>query len=103
MGLVDLIGVRALDELALVMFRWLDESFPDLKYVVVSHFGPGDYLESAYSVRDHLRSLLAPGWRDRVERQWLDTAHVLIRARREAASDYIEQERAIAEERRWRG
>lgn len=76
----ELVDLGFVDEMVLVVFRWTDPATPELRYSVLAH---ADQLPNASSiatvVRGQLRSLLQPGWRDRVEKQWLSRDKVLIR------------------------
>ncbi|MFD1722373.1 hypothetical protein [Amnibacterium endophyticum] len=76
----ELVDVGFVDEMVLIVFRWTDPATPELRYSFLAH---ADQLPNAASIatviRGQLRTLLQPGWRDRVEKQWLSRDKVLIR------------------------
>lgn len=73
-----LVDVAYLDRLVVVAFRWTDPETPELTYVTMLHADTTTVSIAAAVIRSALRSLLAPGWRDRVDRTWLDRTRVLI-------------------------
>lgn len=99
----DLVDVGFVDELVLIVFRWTDPDTPELRYGYLAHAdrlpGPDSV---ATVVRAQLRTLLRPGRRDRVDRQWLSTTTVLIR-RGPADTDQEHSARRVeSHEEMWR-
>ena len=95
--------VAVIDGLIAIAFTWTEPRTPPLTYLLLTHPRPGSIHAAATSARSHLRALLAPGWRERVERQWLDHDRVLISRGRRRRSSYIEDAIDADLQRRWTG
>ena len=95
--------VAIIDELIAIAFAWTEPRTPPLTYLVLTHPRPGSTDAAASNARSHLRALLAPGWRERVERHWLDRDRVLISRSERQRSPYVEAEIKAELQRRWTG